>query len=248
MSCAYSTYPLTSSCPALFQHLSSSTLYTSNALNKYLPILIPISLTETTSMTIFSNHEPLFMPRIKHRQNQNYHHRSPRPKSEDPTKPPRRRPHPSSLSPKGTTNPYVSFLFCPPPLQAKTEKKDQKAKLGSASTNRPIWLFRGREDAHGVNLNRWSTVDTRFRGVYKTLKKVPAQFAGGIYEDGSHEQLSSSSSSSRINFTNAAKAQGQIVYALLHEILDMMRIGRRKGGASFVLRCVSPWSPQLFLS
>ncbi|PLN76962.1 hypothetical protein BDW42DRAFT_196850 [Aspergillus taichungensis] len=109
------------------------------------------------------------------------------------------------------------------------------------STNRPIWLFRGREDARGVNLNRWSTVDTRFRGVYKTLKKVPAQFASGIYEDGSPEQSSSSSSSSsRINFTEAAKAQGQVVYALLHEILDMMRIGRRMGDASFVLR------PRLF--
>ena len=82
------------------------------------------------------------------------------------------------------------------------------------------------------------------------LKNVPAQFTSGIYEDGSHEQLSSSSSSSssRINFTDAAKAQGQVMYALLHEILDMMRIRRRKGGASFVLRCVSPWSPQLFLS
>ncbi|PKY05618.1 hypothetical protein P168DRAFT_317145 [Aspergillus campestris IBT 28561] len=118
----------------------------------------------------------------------------------------------------------------------------QKAEQ-TPSTNRPIWLFRGREDARNVNLNKWPTVDTRFRGVYKTLKKVPAQFANGIYGDSGHGQPTSSSSStpsSRINFTDAAKAQGQVVYALLHEVMDMMRIGRRMGDASFVLR------PRLF--
>ncbi|KAB8241686.1 hypothetical protein BDV35DRAFT_400766 [Aspergillus flavus] len=43
----------------------------------------------------------------------------------------------------------------------------------SPVAQRTIWLFRRQQNARQVNLNRWSKVDIRFRGVFKTLKKVP---------------------------------------------------------------------------
>ncbi|KAB8218133.1 hypothetical protein BDV33DRAFT_232329 [Aspergillus novoparasiticus] len=43
----------------------------------------------------------------------------------------------------------------------------------SPVAQRTIWLFRRPQNARQVNLNRWSKVDIRFRGVFKTLKKVP---------------------------------------------------------------------------
>ncbi|KAE8362677.1 hypothetical protein BDV27DRAFT_146747 [Aspergillus caelatus] len=52
----------------------------------------------------------------------------------------------------------------------------------SPVAQRTIWLFRRQQNACQVNLNRWSKVDIRFRGVFKTLKKVPL-FRKGLYED-----------------------------------------------------------------
>ncbi|KAE8373768.1 hypothetical protein BDV26DRAFT_284843 [Aspergillus bertholletiae] len=52
----------------------------------------------------------------------------------------------------------------------------------SPVAQRTIWLFRRQQNARQVNLNRWSTVDIRFRGVFKTLKKVPL-FPKGLFED-----------------------------------------------------------------
>jgi hypothetical protein len=84
-------------------------------------------------------------------------------------------------------------------------------------------------------LSKWSKVDIRYRGVFKTLRKVP-QFTKGLFENdttGELSSLSSSSSSSKKNkfdFEEAAKAQGQVVYALLEEILIALKIRREAGG------------------
>ncbi|KAB8253905.1 hypothetical protein BDV32DRAFT_143344 [Aspergillus pseudonomiae] len=63
------------------------------------------------------------------------------------------------------------FLNCPEEdlIPSRYLKKAQRSPV----SQRTIWLFRRQQIARQVNLNRWSTVDIRFRGVFKTLKKVP---------------------------------------------------------------------------
>ncbi|KAL4932316.1 uncharacterized protein BDV17DRAFT_287845 [Aspergillus undulatus] len=120
------------------------------------------------------------------------------------------------------------------------------------------WIFRAAKDGRTVNINKWSKVDIRYRGVFKTLKKVPPFEAGlfdvytltsvptstlapvpgegagagckgtgagsghGRFRSGS----GSSSRSSRFDFEEAVKAQGQVVYALLDEVFNMLKITR----------------------
>ncbi|THC99196.1 hypothetical protein EYZ11_001284 [Aspergillus tanneri] len=92
----------------------------------------------------------------------------------------------------------------------------------SSVVQRTFWVFRGVEDARHVNLSKWSKIDIRFRGVYKTLKKAP-QFRKGLYEnDGGRCE----SSNRRFNFNDVAKIQGQVVYALLDEVMNMLNISR----------------------
>ncbi|KAL4976579.1 hypothetical protein BDW66DRAFT_150935 [Aspergillus desertorum] len=121
---------------------------------------------------------------------------------------------------------------------------------------RTPWIFRAAEDGRSVNIGRWSRVDIRYRGVFKTLKKVPT-FSGGLFGDstsgitsathehenrspggrmstdsrsgwgsGSGSASSSKSSLPKLDFEKAVKSQGQVVYALLDEVLDMLRIKR----------------------
>jgi hypothetical protein len=89
-------------------------------------------------------------------------------------------------------------------------------------------------------------VDIRYRGVFKTLRKVP-QFTKGLFEDDTMGDLSNVTSSSssfskkdKFDFEEAAKGQGQVVYALLDEILVALKIRRDAGGLKeyFFLRCV----------
>ncbi|KAL5335148.1 hypothetical protein BJX70DRAFT_401854 [Aspergillus crustosus] len=95
------------------------------------------------------------------------------------------------------------------------EKADRSAIL-----KRTPWIFRAAKDGREVNQNKWSKFDIRFRGVFKTLKKVPS-FTHGLFEGDSGKLASSKG-----NFEEAAKAQGQVVYALLDEVLNMLKIQR----------------------
>ncbi|KAL4877318.1 hypothetical protein BJY04DRAFT_230807 [Aspergillus karnatakaensis] len=90
----------------------------------------------------------------------------------------------------------------------------------SAIIKRVPWIFRAAKDGREVNLSKWSKVDIRFRGVFKTLKNVPS-FTKGLFE---HE--SGHMSSSKGDFEKAVTAQGQVVYALLEEVLNMLQIKR----------------------
>ncbi|KAL2838360.1 hypothetical protein BJY01DRAFT_250976 [Aspergillus pseudoustus] len=106
---------------------------------------------------------------------------------------------------------------------------------------RTPWIFRTTSDGRTVHLSKWSKVDIRYRGVFKTLRKVP-QFTKGLFEDdpeGHMAKVSSSSSSrKKFNFEEAAQAQGQVVYALLDDILVALKIRREAGdqGECFFLR------------
>lgn len=85
------------------------------------------------------------------------------------------------------------------------------------------WLFKSAErgqDARLVDLDQWSTLDIRFRGVFKTLKKVP-DFYKGLYECGSNIDFG------QLEGSGNAQAQGQVVYALLTELVDMLGIKRQ---------------------
>lgn len=104
---------------------------------------------------------------------------------------------------------------------------------------RTPWIFRAAKDGREVSISKWSKVDLRYRGVFKTLKNVPS-FKHGLFDGGSgsgsgrgrsNSNLSSKSpkskpGSSRVHFEKAVKAQGQVVYALLDEVLNMLRIRR----------------------
>ncbi|KAL3460510.1 hypothetical protein BJX64DRAFT_300605 [Aspergillus heterothallicus] len=118
------------------------------------------------------------------------------------------------------------------------EKADRSPLL-----KRTPWIFRTASDGRTVSLSKWSKVDIRYRGVFKTLRKVP-QFTKGLFEN-DHEgrmtsNLSSSSSSrkKKFNFEEAAKAQGHVVYALLDEILVALKVQREAGSQNeyFFLR------------
>ncbi|KAI9372736.1 hypothetical protein BJX61DRAFT_552678 [Aspergillus egyptiacus] len=95
------------------------------------------------------------------------------------------------------------------------EKADRLAIL-----KRVPWIFRGTDDGRAVSLNKWSKVDIRFRGVFQTLKKVPL-FAKGLFENDGGKMTSS-----KVDLADAVKQQGNVVYALLDEILDMLKLKR----------------------
>ncbi|KAL2866872.1 uncharacterized protein BJX67DRAFT_381503 [Aspergillus lucknowensis] len=100
------------------------------------------------------------------------------------------------------------------------EKADRLAML-----KRVPWIFRAAKNGgRDVNLNKWSKVDIRFRGVFKTLKKVPPFLMGVFETDGSGQMASGTPSS--FDFDDASKAQDQAVYALMDEICGMLKIKR----------------------
>lgn len=77
------------------------------------------------------------------------------------------------------------------------------------------WIFRNPvQDFRRVNLKAWCKTDTRYRGVFKTLRRVP-KFETGLWDGGTEdcqEELAE----------HGSGAQAQVVYALLSEIEDMM--------------------------
>ncbi|KAL3475279.1 hypothetical protein BJX99DRAFT_259569 [Aspergillus californicus] len=86
---------------------------------------------------------------------------------------------------------------------------------------RTPWIFRTAQDGRDVNLTKWSKVDIRFRGVFKTLKNAPP-FTKGLFENNNGQMASSA----KIDFEEAVKAQAQVVYALMDEILNLLEIHR----------------------
>ncbi|PWY64067.1 hypothetical protein BO70DRAFT_208281 [Aspergillus heteromorphus CBS 117.55] len=90
----------------------------------------------------------------------------------------------------------------------------------TAAVQRPVWIFREAEDGREVNQKKWSKVDIRFRGVFKSLKKVP-QFEDGVYEENGGNVKSLPTG---MSFKDSAKAQSWVVYALLDEILNLLDI------------------------
>lgn len=103
-----------------------------------------------------------------------------------------------------------------------------------ATVRRKAWIFRdGAEDGRGVNLDRWSKVDVRYRGVFKALAKCP-KFAKGLWEGGSESCKDALEK-------GTPKAQGHVVYALLDEIGEMLNESRETldGEAIFYLTLVA---------
>ncbi|KAL4889826.1 hypothetical protein BDV59DRAFT_204851 [Aspergillus ambiguus] len=92
----------------------------------------------------------------------------------------------------------------------------------SPVVQRTIWIFRHVRDARNEDLANWSKVDIRFRGVYQTLKKVPP-FCAGLYDDDDGRLPDGYST---VYYEDAIRAQGQVAYALLDEILAMTDIRR----------------------
>ncbi|OGE48703.1 hypothetical protein PENARI_c026G06537 [Penicillium arizonense] len=86
-------------------------------------------------------------------------------------------------------------------------------------THRKAWIFRdGTQDGRDVDLDEWSPVDMRYRGVFKSLAKVP-QFTKGLWEGGCE----------LFDYdvgTKNPRVQAHVIYALLHEIGDMLNISR----------------------
>ncbi|KAJ5580021.1 uncharacterized protein N7459_006006 [Penicillium hispanicum] len=99
------------------------------------------------------------------------------------------------------------------------------------TVQRKAWVFRnGAEDAHHVDLNAWSKVDIRYRGVFKTLAKVPC-FSKCLW-DGGCEDCQQELDDGR------PSAQAQVIYALMNEVGDMLDLQRptKNGDAIFELR------------
>ncbi|RJE27374.1 hypothetical protein PHISCL_00250 [Aspergillus sclerotialis] len=89
----------------------------------------------------------------------------------------------------------------------------------SSIVEKTIWAFRNDvEDARQVDLQKWSNIDIRYRGVFQTLAKVP-KFKRGLYED-VMENLSAS------KLEESARFQGYVVYALLSDVLEMVGLRR----------------------
>ncbi|CAL5869439.1 uncharacterized protein PFLUO_LOCUS3668 [Penicillium psychrofluorescens] len=100
-----------------------------------------------------------------------------------------------------------------------------------STVQRKAWIFRtGTDDARTVDLEEWSIVDIRYRGVFKTLAKVPC-FDKGLWDGGSELcQVELDAKKPR--------AQAQVIYALMNEIGEMLGIKRSMsdGKGHFYLR------------
>lgn len=81
-----------------------------------------------------------------------------------------------------------------------------------------------------MDVDRWSTVDIRYRGVFKTLTKCP-KLTTGLWDGGS-ESCQPALDKGKI------RAQGHVVYALLNEVGEMVNLKRETndGKGVFVLK------------
>lgn len=80
-----------------------------------------------------------------------------------------------------------------------------------------------------MDLNRWSELDIRYRGVFWTMKKIRGFENTGLYE--SRSGYENSSTNAR-NTEGNAKTQSHVVYALLTELVDGLRMKRQVGNGS----------------
>ena len=80
-----------------------------------------------------------------------------------------------------------------------------------------------------MDLNDWSLVDIRYRGVFKTLAKAP-RFSKGLWDGGCEE------CQEELNGGNPS-SQAQVVYALMNEVCGMLDLQRptSDGDAIFYL-------------
>ena len=106
-----------------------------------------------------------------------------------------------------------------------------ECSLFTATVQRKAWIFRGGvEDAREMNQKDWSKVDIRYRGVFRTLSKVP-QFKKGLW-DGGDESRQAELDEKKM------WAQAQVIYALMSEVGDMLGLQRptQDGEAVLYLR------------
>lgn len=108
---------------------------------------------------------------------------------------------------------------------------------------RKPWCFRNADDARDVNIKEWSQVDIRFRSVFMTLRKLP-EF-GSLYDEDEDDEgygtMDAGGDKSKPKFDETVKLQGQVVYALLLEILEAFRVTRETDDddSYFFLRSVA---------
>lgn len=88
-----------------------------------------------------------------------------------------------------------------------------------ATVHRKPWIFRnGNEDGRGVDVRQWSTVDIRYRGVFKNLRKCP-KLKEGLWDGGSE-------SCQPVLDRGKLRAQAHVVYALLNDIGLILKLNR----------------------
>ncbi|KAJ6017966.1 hypothetical protein N7451_001345 [Penicillium sp. IBT 35674x] len=122
-------------------------------------------------------------------------------------------------------------FFLNRPMEDLIPTKYLRRAEHTSSVQRKPWIFRGNvEDARDVDQGEWSKVDIRYRGVFKTLAKVPT-FSKGLWDGGSEEHMIQN------DFKNL-RSQGQVIYALMNEVADMIDLQRptREGDAIFFLK------------
>ncbi|KAJ5225461.1 hypothetical protein N7468_006686 [Penicillium chermesinum] len=122
-------------------------------------------------------------------------------------------------------------VFLNRPLQDLIPGRYLRRAEHTGVAQRKAWIFRGgAEDGRQVNQKEWSKIDIRYRGVFKTLSKVP-QFKKGLWEGGSEKCHGELNDKSRL-------AQAQLVYALLSDVTEMLDLQRptKDGNSIFYLR------------
>ncbi|TQB68550.1 hypothetical protein MPDQ_003244 [Monascus purpureus] len=114
------------------------------------------------------------------------------------------------------THSQEAKVFLDRPIQDLIPEQYLREADRSPIIDHGAWVFRAAEDARRVNLARWSKTDIRYRGFFKTLEKT-LPIHGSSNQDGPGKS------------ENMSRTQGQAVYALLHDILDMMKCTRQVG-------------------
>ncbi|KAJ5778287.1 hypothetical protein N7520_001533 [Penicillium odoratum] len=122
-------------------------------------------------------------------------------------------------------------FFLNRPVEDLIPAKYMRRAENNSTVQRKPWIFRGAvDDARDVDQSDWSEVDIRYRGVFKTLLKVPP-FSKGLWEGGSEEHMPQDG-------TRNMRTQAQVMYALVSEVGEMLDLQRptREGDAVFFLK------------
>ncbi|KAJ5632321.1 hypothetical protein N7490_008660 [Penicillium lividum] len=122
-------------------------------------------------------------------------------------------------------------FFLNRPVEDLIPAKYMRRAEHNSTVQRKPWIFRAPvDDARDVDQSDWSEVDIRYRGVFKTLLKVP-RFGKGLWEGGSEEHMPQDD-------TRSMRSQAQVMYALMSEVGEMLDLQRptREGDAVFFLK------------